>query len=77
MEQTARGIWSFKSIVVISLSILAARERLSDLTSRDGDWFMDELCTMSGNVSQMTETLQFCLTVSKCTLTDYSIISIT
>ena len=32
---------------------------------------MDELCTMSGNVLQMTETLQFCLTVSKCTLTDY------
>ena len=31
----------------------AARERLCDLTSREGDWFLDELCTMSGNVSQM------------------------
>ena len=49
MEQTAR----------------AARERLSDLTSREGDWFMDELCTMSGNVSQMTKLLEFCFSVSK------------
>ena len=32
---------------------------------------MDELCTMSGNVSQMTDTLHLCLTVSKCTLADY------
>ena len=31
----------------------AARDRLCDLTSREGDWFLDELCTMSGNVSQM------------------------
>ena len=48
MEQTAR----------------AARERLSELTSREGDWFMDELCTMSGNVSQMTKLLEFCFSVS-------------
>jgi PI-3-kinase-related kinase SMG-1 len=39
----------------------AARERLSDLTSRDGDWFLDELCTMSGNVSQMNGLLQMCI----------------
>lgn len=40
---------------------LAARERLSDLTSKDGDWFLDELCTMSGNVSQMISLLKMCL----------------
>ena len=40
----------------------AARDRLSDLTSRDGDWFLDELCTMSGNVSQMVNLLKMCLT---------------
>jgi PI-3-kinase-related kinase SMG-1 len=39
----------------------AARERLSDLTSRDGDWFLDELCTMSGNVSQMNSLLEMCI----------------
>ena len=39
----------------------AARDRLSDLTSRDGDWFLDELCTMSGNVSQMVNLLEMCL----------------
>ena len=39
----------------------AARERLSDLRSRDGDWFLDELCTMSGNVSQMVNLLDMCL----------------
>ena len=26
-----------------------------DLTSRDGDWFLDELCSMSGNVSQFLD----------------------
>ena len=31
----------------------AAGERLMDLTSRDGDWFLDELCSMSGNVNQL------------------------
>ena len=52
--------------VKISLFFLinhsAARDRLSDLTSRDGDWFLDELCTMSGNVSQMVSLLDMCLT---------------
>lgn len=28
-----------------------------DLTSRDGDWFLDELCSMSANVNQFLETL--------------------
>lgn len=38
-------------------------ERLSDLTSRDGDSFLDELCTMSGNVQQAVEALEFCMQV--------------
>ena len=45
-------------------SFSAARDRLSDLTSRDGDWFLDELYTMSGNVSQMIGLLDMCLIVS-------------
>lgn len=44
------------------MSFAAARDRLSDLTSKDGDWFLDELCTMSGNVSQMIGLLEMCLT---------------
>lgn len=31
----------------------AAADRLMDLTSRDGDWFLDELCSMSGNVNHL------------------------
>ncbi len=29
-----------------------------DLTSRDGDWFLDELSSMSGNVSMFLDTLK-------------------
>ena len=32
---------------------LAAGDRLMDLTSREGDWFQDELHSMSGNVNQL------------------------
>ena len=32
---------------------IVAKDRLSDLTSREGDWFLDELCSMSGNVNQL------------------------
>ncbi|XP_015766823.1 PREDICTED: serine/threonine-protein kinase SMG1-like [Acropora digitifera] len=32
---------------------LVAKDRLSELTSREGDWFLDELCSMSGNVNQL------------------------
>lgn len=51
-------------LVLLGGIFAAARDRLSDLTSREGDWFMDELCTMSGNVTQMTNTLKFCISVS-------------
>jgi PI-3-kinase-related kinase SMG-1 len=39
----------------------SAGERLSDLTSKDGDWFLDELCTMSGNVSQVVDVMEMCI----------------
>ncbi|KAK3583612.1 hypothetical protein CHS0354_039435 [Potamilus streckersoni] len=35
-----------------------AGDRLMDLTSRDGDWFLDELCSMSGNVMQFLDMLK-------------------
>ena len=35
-----------------------AGERLAELTSRDGDWFLDELCSMSGNVTQLLTLLK-------------------
>ena len=35
----------------------AAGERLMDLTSRDGDWFLDELCSMSANVNHLLSAL--------------------
>ena len=36
---------------------LGAGDRLMDLTSRDGDWFLDELCSMSSNVMHFIDTL--------------------
>lgn len=41
--------------------------RLSELNSREGDWFLDELCTMSGNVSQMIALLENCFEVVTAT----------
>ena len=35
-----------------------AGDRLLDLTSRDGDWFLDELCSVSGNVNMFLDTLK-------------------
>ena len=65
MEQTAKGKHILCRLAFYwAGSFAAARDRLSDLTSREGDWFMDELCTMSGNVTQMTNTLKFCISVS-------------
>lgn len=46
----------------------SAGVRLSELNSREGDWFLDELCTMSGNVSQMITLLENCFEV---TITPY------
>lgn len=38
----------------------SAGEQLVDLTSRDGAWFLEELCSMIGNVSSLTTLLQRC-----------------
>lgn len=43
----------FKILLLFSCSPIVAKDRLSDLTSREGDWFLDELCSMSGNVNQL------------------------
>ncbi len=55
-------MWGLLRTLSDSCCFPAARDRLSDLTSKDGDWFLDELCTMSGNVSQMIGLLEMCLT---------------
>jgi len=36
-----------------------------DLTSRDGDWFLEELCSMSANVSQFLDMIRSCQQVGK------------
>ena len=59
-----KGVAIASASLFLCLFFSAAKDRLSDLTSREGDWFMDELCTMSGNVSQMVKTLEFCFSVS-------------
>lgn len=38
----------------------SAGEQLVDLTSRDGAWFLEELCSMIGNVSALATLLQRC-----------------
>ena len=38
----------------------SAGEQLIDLTSRDGAWFLKELCSMIGNVSALITLLQRC-----------------
>lgn len=43
----------------------SAGEQLVDLTSRDGAWFLDELCSMFGNVSALTTILQRCQIVQQ------------
>lgn len=37
-----------------------AGEQLVDLKSRDGTWFLEELCSMFGNASGLTTLLQHC-----------------
>lgn len=38
----------------------SAGEQLVDLTSRDGAWFLEELCSMLGNVCGLATLLQRC-----------------
>ena len=51
--------------------ILVSGERLMYLTSKDGDWFLDELCTMCGNISQLLSVLKNNPLVSYIGLIDY------
>eukprot|EP00064_Thunnus_orientalis_P012320 superscaffoldBa00001877_g12355 len=46
--------------LVMEGAAASAGEQLVDLTSRDGAWFLEELCSMIGNVSSLTTLLQRC-----------------
>lgn len=66
----AAGATSLACVTVTALSTLNKRQlvmenaaavagdRLMHLTSRDGDWFLDELSTMCGNTSQLLSVLK-------------------
>ncbi|KAI8501131.1 Serine/threonine-protein kinase smg1 [Branchiostoma belcheri] len=70
IDNGVSGVSSLTCVVVTALCALnrrclvmegaaaAAGDRLMDLTSRDGDWFLDELCSMSGNVTQLITVLK-------------------
>lgn len=46
--------------LVMEGAAASAGEQLVDLTSRDGAWFLEELCSMSGNVTCLVQLLQQC-----------------
>ncbi|XP_072224935.1 serine/threonine-protein kinase SMG1 isoform X3 [Leuresthes tenuis] len=46
--------------LVMEGAAASAGEQLVDLTSRDGGWFLEELCSMLGNVSALATLLQRC-----------------
>ncbi|XP_077980517.1 serine/threonine-protein kinase SMG1-like [Glandiceps talaboti] len=69
-ENGIGGVTSLTSVIVTALCALNRRalvmegaaagagDRLMDLTSRDGSWFLEELCSMSGNVSHFVGLLE-------------------
>ncbi|XP_028267220.1 serine/threonine-protein kinase SMG1 isoform X1 [Parambassis ranga] len=71
-ENGEPGAFSLAAIITSALCTLSRRnlvmegaaanagEQLVDLTSRDGAWFLEELCSMIGNVSALTTLLQRC-----------------
>ncbi|XP_073447222.1 serine/threonine-protein kinase SMG1 isoform X3 [Aquarana catesbeiana] len=71
-ENDEEGSLSLASVVVSALCALTRRnlmmegaassagEQLVDLTSRDGAWFLEELCSMSGNVTCLVQLLKQC-----------------
>ncbi|CAI9571207.1 unnamed protein product [Staurois parvus] len=71
-ENGEEGSLSLASVVVSALCALTRRnlmmegaassagEQLVDLTSRDGAWFLEELCSMSGNVTCLVQLLKQC-----------------
>ncbi|KAK1162804.1 serine/threonine-protein kinase SMG1-like [Acipenser oxyrinchus oxyrinchus] len=46
--------------LVMEGAAASAGEQLMELTSRDGAWFLEELCSMSGNVACLVQLLQQC-----------------
>ncbi|KAM9745691.1 serine/threonine-protein kinase SMG1 isoform 1-T1 [Menidia menidia] len=46
--------------LVMEAAAASAGEQLVDLTSRDGAWFLEELCSMLGNVSALATLQQRC-----------------
>ncbi|KAK6476140.1 serine/threonine-protein kinase SMG1-like isoform X1 [Huso huso] len=46
--------------LVMEGAAASAGEQLVELTSRDGAWFLEELCSMSGNVACLVQLLQQC-----------------
>nr|XP_061829730.1 serine/threonine-protein kinase SMG1-like isoform X1 [Nerophis lumbriciformis] len=46
--------------LVMESAAASAGEQLVDLMSRDGAWFLEELCSMMGNVSALATLLQRC-----------------
>ncbi|XP_023677609.2 serine/threonine-protein kinase SMG1 isoform X1 [Paramormyrops kingsleyae] len=71
-ENGQPGGLSLAAVIVTALCALTRRnlgmesvaagagEQLVELTSRDGAWFLEELCSMSGNVLSLTQLLQQC-----------------
>ncbi|XP_035261317.1 serine/threonine-protein kinase SMG1 [Anguilla anguilla] len=71
-ENGELGSFSLAGIIVSALCTLTRRnlvmegaaasagEQLVELTSRDGAWFLEELCSMSGNVTCLVQLLQQC-----------------
>ncbi|XP_074552097.1 serine/threonine-protein kinase SMG1 isoform X2 [Halichoeres trimaculatus] len=46
--------------LVMEGAAASAGEQLVDLTFRDGTWFLEELCSLTGNVSALATLLQHC-----------------
>ncbi|XP_062915129.1 serine/threonine-protein kinase SMG1 isoform X2 [Mobula hypostoma] len=71
-ENGDEGSLSLASVIISALCALTRRnlmmegaassagEQLVDLTSRDGAWFLEELCSMSGNVTCLVQLLEQC-----------------
>eukprot|EP00062_Callorhinchus_milii_P009126 gi/632952733/ref/XP_007892012.1/ PREDICTED: serine/threonine-protein kinase SMG1 [Callorhinchus milii] len=71
-ENSEEGSLSLASVIISALCTLTRRnlmmegaassagEQLVDLTSRDGAWFLEELCSMSGNVTCLVQLLEQC-----------------
>lgn len=50
--------------LVMEGAAASAGEQLVELTSRDGAWFLEELCSMSGNITCLVQLLQQCQLLS-------------